>query len=390
MEILMNLIWFLTIATMLFGVFGEFGQFPFGSTSSISLLDIGSVVTIGFLVIWSIGISKKVVFPRVFYWLVGFGVCGVIGAIINNEWSGLVYLVRFIVYSLWCWVGYALVKSKVVTVNGWLWVLILSGILLFISGVIQLIWLPDLRVLESYGYDPHFNRMTGSLLDPNFFGGLMGVGLVVALNQFLEHKKKVGLIIAIIFGLGVVLSFSRSAYLMVGVMSMGLAFWRSKKLLIVLALIVGILFVTVPRFGDRVIGGFQADASAKERIESWQKGLTVWQSSPVFGVGFNNIRIVSEKEGLLKIFSSNGGNSGAGVDSSALFVMATTGVMGLICFGGFWGSVWRKVWENKSSNGVFLIVFCGLFIQSWFVNSLFLPIIMMWIYLWAGMVLAKE
>lgn len=386
----MNLIWFLTIATMLFGVFGEFGQFPFGSTSSISLLDIGSVVTIGFLVIWSIGISKKVVFPRVFYWLVGFGVCGVIGAIINNEWSGLVYLVRFIVYSLWCWVGYALVKSKVVTVNGWLWVLILSGILLFISGVIQLIWLPDLRVLESYGYDPHFNRMTGSLLDPNFFGGLMGVGLVVALNQFLEHKKKVGLIIAIIFGLGVVLSFSRSAYLMVGVMSMGLAFWRSKKLLIVLALIVGILFVTVPRFGDRVIGGFQADASAKERIESWQKGLTVWQSSPVFGVGFNNIRIVSEKEGLLKIFSSNGGNSGAGVDSSALFVMATTGVMGLICFGGFWGSVWRKVWENKSSNGVFLIVFCGLFIQSWFVNSLFLPIIMMWIYLWAGMVLAKE
>jgi hypothetical protein len=229
MEILMNLIWFLTIATMLFGVFGEFGQFPFGSTSSISLLDIGSVVTIGFLVIWSIGISKKVVFPRVFYWLVGFGVCGVIGAIINNEWSGLVYLVRFIVYSLWCWVGYALVKSKVVTVNGWLWVLILSGILLFISGVIQLIWLPDLRVLESYGYDPHFNRMTGSLLDPNFFGGLMGVGLVVALNQFLEHKKKVGLIIAIIFGLGVVLSFSRSAYLMVGVMSMGLAFWRSKK-----------------------------------------------------------------------------------------------------------------------------------------------------------------
>jgi hypothetical protein len=70
--------------------------------------------------------------------------------------------------------------------------------------------------------------------------------------------------------------------------------------------------------------------------------------------------------------------------------MATTGVMGLICFGGFWGSVWRKVWENKSSNGVFLIVFCGLFIQSWFVNSLFLPIIMMWIYLWAGMVLAKE
>jgi O-antigen ligase len=390
MEILMNLIWFLTIATMLFGVFGEFGQFPFGSTSSISLLDIGSVVTIGFLVIWSIGISKKVVFPRVFYWLVGFGVCGVIGAIINNEWSGLVYLVRFIVYSLWCWVGYALVKSKVVTVNGWLWVLILSGILLFISGVIQLIWLPDLRVLESYGYDPHLNRMTGSLLDPNFFGGLMGVGLVVALNQFLEHKKKVGLIIAIIFGLGVVLSFSRSAYLMVGVMSMGLAFWRSKKLLIVLALIVGILFVTVPRFGDRVIGGFQADASAKERIESWQKGLTVWQSSPVFGVGFNNIRIVSEKEGLLKIFSSNGGNSGAGVDSSALFVMATTGVMGLICFGGFWGSVWRKVWENKSSNGVFLIVFCGLFIQSWFVNSLFLPIIMMWIYLWAGMVLAKE
>lgn len=385
----MNLVWFLTIVSGLLGMLGEFGQFPFGSTSSVSLLDIGSVVTVGFLAIWQLGISKKLEFPKIYGWIVGFMLCGLIGAVVVKEWSGLVYLVRFGVYSLWLWVGYSLIKSGVAKITDFEKLLLISGVLLIFGGVGQMIWLPNLKSLEGFGYDPHINRMTGLFLDPNFFGALLVIVWGVCTTRWLFWKQKFDLVWMVVVSLGIVMSLSRSAYLMWLVVIVGLSLWQSKKLIVIMLAVGMVLVLTVPRVGERMMGGLRVDASASERLESWSKGVDIWKGSPVFGIGFDNIRIISEREGMLKTYSRDGGNSGAGVDSSLLLVLVTSGVVGLLFYIGFWAVVVKNIWSKRSGK-LFLVVLSGLFVESWFVNSLFLPIIMTWIFLWVGMLMAKE
>lgn len=385
----MNLVWFLTIGTILMGLLGEFGQFPFGSTSSVSLLDLGSVLTIGFLAVWQLGVQRKIAFPKAIWWLVGFELCGLLGLTWNAEWSGLIYWLRFGVYSLWVWVGYQLIRSKVIRIEDWHNLLVVAGVIMLIGGVFQLIFLADLHVLEGFGFDPHVDRMTGLFLDPNFFGALLGIAWIVVLNRFLVNKDNRDLWLVIAIGSGIILSLSRSAYLMMVVMVVLLALWKSKKLLIVALIVITLVLVAVPRVSQRVVGGLSVDASSRERIESWQKGVRIWQINPVIGIGFNNIRAVGQKNGWVKVFSSNGGNSGAGVDSSLLVVLATTGIIGLGAFGGFWLIVAKKCWNDPQSY-LLLVVMVGLFMESWFVNSLFLPLVMVWSYGWAGMILAKD
>lgn len=382
----MNLVWFLTIIAMIAGVMGEFGQFPFGSTTSVSLLDLVSLGCVMMLLIWQVGIKRQIYFSKYFWWLVGFEMCGLIGSLVIQEWSGLLYLLRFGVYVMWAWVGYSLGKSKFTLMSDWYKLIGLFGIGALLGGLGQMVVSPDMQRLSEFGFDPHNYRMSGLFLDPNFFGIVMAICTVVAVSRFLDKKRKGWLGLGVIFGFAVVLSFSRSAYLSLGVMMVGLSMWRSRRLLVILVVTL-VLLIAIPRVQSRVVGGLVGDVSARERIESWQKGVEIWQSSPIVGVGFDNIRSVGQKMNLTKVYSADGGNSGAGVDSSLIMVLATTGAVGLVLFGGFWVSVFRKAWRSER---LMVILFVGLLVDSWFINSLFWPIVMMWMYFSSGMVLAKD
>jgi O-antigen ligase len=211
------------------------------------------------------------------------------------------------------------------------------------------------------------------------------LGLV--LDRFLHRNEKRcfgGLILFII--IAIILTYSRSAYLMLFVFAFLLGVIRWKKILLVLLLGGVLLFLMSPRFSERIMGGITIDRSAVQRFSSWRRGLSIFQTSPVVGIGFNNFRAAQQKYNLFEPFSAEGGHSGAGVDSSLLLVLATTGVLGILLYLSFWFAVVKKMITHHSDFDI--IIFCvlaGLLVDSQFINSLFYPSIMLWYFTVLGL-----
>src|SRR3989344_3504700 len=109
----MNLIWFLTIGLIFSLVLGEFGQFPFASSVfSISLTDILLLITFFFLLIWQVGIKKEIKIFSHFKFLLLFWLVAFLSLVLSNNFSGVFYLVRFILYSLSFYLGIILATKK--------------------------------------------------------------------------------------------------------------------------------------------------------------------------------------------------------------------------------------------------------------------------------------
>lgn len=386
----MYLIWFLTIGTLFSTLFGEFGKYPFASpSSSISITDIFLSLTIGFLLIWEIGIKKRIQIPFPFKLMLVFWGIGVVSLLFSTHISGGLYLLRFILYSSSFWLGYLLIKSAPERLDAILSIIISLGIGIGILGFLQLIVFPDFAPLTAYGYDPHQFRLSSSFLDPNFAGAFLAISFILSIFRYLQKKERNMLLASLFLALAIVFTFSRSAYLMVVSMLFVFGLFRYRKILLVLVVVVAFLFLFVPRFSDRIKGGFLVDASASERISSWQVGMTVFYHEPVLGVGFDNIRQAYQQYNLLKTYSANGGHSGAGVDSSLILVLATTGIVGFISFLSFWGYILYSGVINLFNREnqmmfVLVVVLLGIFIDSEFINSLFFPAIMLITFLLTG------
>lgn len=387
----MNLVWFLTIATILSLILGEFGQYPFSQTFfSISATDILLSLTIGLLLIWQIGIKRSFQIPNIFKLLILFWMVALFSLGFAGNFEGGLYLVRFILYSLSLILGYYLVKEKESNFDRISLVIILSGTLFLLAGFAQLIFYPRLEQLEILGYDPHQYRLVSTFLDPNFAGVFLNILFLLTLFRWFKSKRVIWQVLASLFLLGVVLTFSRSAYVMLIVQIFILGVIKNKKIILATVFVTLIIYMTVPKVTERINGAFNLDKSAQERVESWQKGIIIFQKNPVLGVGFNNLKAALSRYNLVEVFSKDGGHSASGVDSSILTTLATTGVLGLLVYLSFWIMILMKslraITKNKSDNfsPVMLSILIGLFVNSQFINSLFYPPNMLIIYLLVG------
>lgn len=102
------------------------------------------------------------------------------------------------------------------------------------------------------------------------------------------------------------------------------------------------------------------------------------------GVGFDAYRYAQSKEGFLK---ENVGtsHSGAGTDNSFLFVFATTGVVGLLIYL-FATYKLLKASYKKSTlpSRVLFASYMALMVGSFFVNALFYPFLLIWLWILMG------
>lgn len=383
---------FLFIAAFLSLSLGEFGQYPFGQTGfSLSATDVLVFLNLAVMLIWNIGIKKNLALPKNFFWLAGFWAIGIFSLLVNFNFSGWLYLFRFIVYSGAFYLAFHLVKSKILDWGEFLTLVKLVSVIVAVLGLVQLIIYPDLEPLSGYGYDPHKYRLFSTFLDPNFAGTFLSFSAIFisagllnkklsGFKQFLKENK-FDLISGLLILVSIILTFSRSAYLMLFSGLFILLVFKRKLLLIPLFLIPLILYLIFPPFSDRINGVINLDKSASERILSWEKGLTIFQQNPLFGVGFNNIRQAAEKLNLNKTYSADGGNSGAGIDSSLIFVMATTGIAGIAVYFIFLFKILfdciNRIIRKKSEFALaFFASLAGLLLNSFFINSLFFPVIM--------------
>lgn len=339
----MNLVLFLYIAAFFSIALGEFGQFPFGRTDfSVSATDILLTMCLTALLIWNIGIRKNLVIPKNFIYLILFWAIALISLLFSLDLSGWFYLVRFIIYSSTFYLTFHLVKARLLGLQEFLTLIKIGVMTLAIFGVFQLIIFPDLEVLTMYGYDPHKFRIFSTFLDPNFFGAFLVFGFILSLHELVSKKYLNfhdylkenhwnliwnGMLVA-----SIIFTFSRSAYLMLALAMLILLSVKNRKLLLFSVILFIVLYFTFPIFNQRINGAIRIDASASGRFSSWDKGLEIFQKNPVLGVGFNNVRNYSRENNLVQLFSSDGGNSGSGIDSSFIFIMTTTGLIGLVSF----------------------------------------------------------
>lgn len=382
----MNLVKFLFIFTLFTIILGEFGKYPFGLASqAVSLTDITLTTTLIFFAVWKFGVEKeKIKLPRPYIILVGFLGVGLLSLFISGNLSGIFYLIRFFVFIQVFLISYFLIKDKFIKLYDLAKIVVLAGIIISITGFLQLIFYPDLKYFSDFGYDPHIGRLSASFLDPNFVGGFLNLCLVCLVPLRKRLKPAILIVLGISIISAVIFTFSRSAYLQLLIQLFVIGLFLNRKILLFLIIIPVILYFSVPRFAERISGAFKVDVTSKERIQSWEKGWSVIKSNPLVGVGFNNLRSVSVENNLIKSFSPDGGHSGAGVDSSLLFTAATTGFTGLAVYlffiffnlYAFFKSLVRNI---KFDFGfVPFVITIGLLAHSFFVNSLYFPPIMLY------------
>ena len=390
----MQLVWFLTIGAIFSIVLGEFGQYPFGSTTfSISFTDFFIGVIMMLLLIWQVQtktLPKKI--PKFLWFYLVFWLICIISLVVSMRFSGITYLVRFLIYSSSVYLGYSLIQAKVTNYVRIFQVIFISGVLLSLVGFFQFYFYPDLEPLYMYGFDPHKNRLFSTFLDPNLLGTYLNISLISGLCLYWRNRTgfwtsqndKLKLFLIGVIVAAIVLTFSRSAYVMLVVELLIFFSFYSRRILfgiVVLGLLIGLFVQPVQ---ERIRGAFSVDQSASERIVSWQNGVYLVSRNPVLGVGFNNIRESQIENKLLRTNQKSDVNSGSGLDSSLLFVGATTGIIGLLSFISLFIYLAISLLQNwKSEIKLFAVCLIALsfaiMINSQFINSLFFtPILFVW------------
>lgn len=307
----------------------------------------------------------------------------------------LAYLLRLISYSLVFFFVLNISDSKKVFEKFYS-IAIWGGLIFAFLGFLQLIFFPSFEGMVQYGWDPHVKRLLSTFFDPNYAGGFLVFvnSLILSRMLFTQNKAEKGLwFFAFLFVLlAIILTYSRSTYLAVGISVLVIGLLKSWRLLLFGALTLIIAFFAFPRMQQRILGGFSLDVTAKMRLDSYQQAQKIIEDNLIIGVGYNNLRSVREEYG--QILSATQHAAG-GFDSSFLTILATTGIIGFIAY--LWLichmliDAFKEFWDKKSPpimRGLGLGIFAGtlgLVAHSQFVNSLLYPHIMLYLFIVLGL-----
>lgn len=302
------------------------------------------------------------------------------------------YLARLIEYLALYFVIWDVVRQDGNRVF-WMRALLLTVLLVVIGGFAQYILVPDFSFAVEYGWDPHVGRLLGTFFDPNFIAGFLSLALALTLSLLTSRQPNYRIALSILAAalfVAIILTFSRSGYLALAAVIGVIGLLRSRWLLMVSIVGFAVAVLMIPRIQERLTEGFEQGQSASFRITSWTNALAVWETSPIIGVGYNAYRYSQDRLGLVNLEKS--GNAGAGADSSMLFILATTGVVGglawLYLLWRIIGVAWRDL--PRGDLGLALLAsLCALAIHSQFVNSFFFIWIMLWFWLLVGLTQAE-
>jgi len=341
----------------------------------VYLFDIVMALYVYFGFIYLFGVKKKMRLPKSFVPFLLFVLIMIISGVANlhkYESSQFVvigfYGVRFLLY-----VFGALITSNIVDNQDILKAFVFSGLFVVLVGFLQLLVLPDFGVLDPLsGWDSHKNRLASTFFDPNFVGSYLVLCFVIA---FFNNKNKYFLIKLILL-IGIVLTFSRSAWGMLAVVVLIFGLIRNGKILLVAGILSFSAYFAVPRIQTRLVGITDPSDSASLRLVSWKNGWEIAKDNLLLGVGFNAIKYVQQEYGYLTPDTVTNHNA-SGADSSLLVVLITTGISGLFMF--LFGMLWPIV---RRKNLFLALIIIPLILESQFINSLFYPQIM---FLWLSM-----
>lgn len=387
------------ILLLLFLPFGEILRFNIDNNIFLKPLDVVAVL-IAIIVCSNYLRNKSFRIAFSWYYFL-FPSIGFISLLLNSYWLkptelfvSFLYLIRWISYlSLFFAIGQVDKKfRKKIEVF-----LLVDGIIVLFIGYIQFFFYPSLRNLFYLGWDEHLYRMFSSFFDPNFVGAFFVLYLIFIICLFWCNKRKSRnfvlfySLLSTITLFAIFLTYSRSALLML--ITSGIAFFsliqRKKFILLLLGAILAFVLIISPYFYIENLDLFRTNSSLA-RLTTTQHALQIIQSHPLIGVGFDSYRYVQIRYHFTKEATDFPANSAAGVDTSLLFVCATTGIMGFISYCYMWFRLFilarskLRIQEDYYAV-IFITSSVGLFINALFINSLFYAEIMAWMWIIAGM-----
>ena len=226
---------------------------------------------------------------------------------------------------------------------------------LAVLGLLQYLLIPDTRFLAVLNWDDHYYRLISTVFDPNYLGLIFVLGLVLFNLKILPSLI---LLIALLF------TYSRSSYLALIVVGFYLALIKKKFKIFIFAFFALIFALyLLPRPGGEGVK-LERWFSVESRLGNYREGFGLWQKSPVSGLGFNTLRYFR---------NDPISHAAAGLDNSFLFVLATTGIIGLLTYLNLLKSLWQTSLLLKLS-------LVAILVHSLFQNSLFYPLIMIWLW----------
>lgn len=373
---------------LVFYPLGEITRIPIGD-SAITFIDV-AVISLGLIWILKFIAKKRKIKGRLINPISIFVFVLFLSLIYNFKrltlyqfMASFLYLARWIFYSL----VYLVVKDIDINVKKYIPILLkASGALIILIGFAFYFLYPDLRNLRYLGWDEHLYRNFSSFLDPNFAGIFYVLYFVFIFDSFNWEKirSKSQLFNSSLIMLSIVsvlTTFSRSAYIsfIVAVLSFAIVKKQIKHLFVILLFIIGIFLFsnfTLRSEGTNIV----REASGKARVDSMKNAFTIFKDNPIIGVGFDSYRYAQRRYGFIdenKMLI----HSAAGTDNSFLFILATSGIIGFLAFIYLLYNLFNFSIKSPSLF-ISLIVLC---VDSLFLNSLFYPSLMLWVWILAGL-----
>lgn len=265
--------------------------------------------------------------------------------------------------------------------------LLVVSIVSAIFGWVQYIKFPALRSLMVLGWDEHLYRLAGTFLDPTYLGLIIVFGLCTSIIRMMEVRKKwMNVFIGIFLLISLAYTYSRASYLafFAGLLVI-LYFYRKLKYFILSIAGFFIIMLLLPTSKNQILS-FTREFTAQARIENYIQTLLIFKNSPVIGVGYDNLCLA--KAQLIGRFNPSS-HSCSGSDSSILFILATTGIIGLIIF---INSIYKILSHTKNDESSITLkaLFAALLIHSFFSNSAFYPWIMGYLIIFLAINLRSE
>lgn len=401
----MGLLKILFSLTLLMLPLGELVRYQSSTAVGITANDI----LIGILVIYWLSYHlcrrKKIKSSYLTKPLIFFTVICLLSLIVNSGFLNLeefgisfLYIVRWIFYALLFFIVSEFDKSfkhKILVF------ILLDISLVLLGGFVQYFLYPNLRNLYYLGWDEHLYRMFSSFLDPNFLGEFLVLNFIFVsafiMKYFKTNNLKLFLYLMLdsVILIAIILTYSRSALIMLVVSVFSFFMLTGIKkiyIFVFLILLTSIIFLS-PRAFKTEGTNLLRSTSSSARLASAKEAIYIFEKNPIIGVGFDAYRYAQIRYGFQTDQIKQVSHAGSGTDSSLLFVLATTGIIGLAAYLFMWFRILKCQYQkilgmdknSKVMGLIFILSAAGLFFGSIFINSLFYPSIMEWIWIVAAL-----
>lgn len=342
-------------------LWGNLYKFSFFSSDvHLSLLDIVVFLIFIFSTKKILNIYRPLIVPITSFTLVAL-LSLIIGTFrfgVNAGLIGSFYLIRWIIYTtLFVTLGSRIQITK----------LRILGMGTVIMGILQYALYPDIRSLTVAEWDPHYYRVVSTFLDPGFTGIIIVFTLILFTLKPLRNRV-LNLLVWFVSYITLALTYSRASYLAFLVAFAWISWYKkSWKLFVGIALLFVVTIFVLPTSPGGEGVKLERTSTILARIDNWKNTIFIFGKNPILGVGFNTYRYA---QGVNLV-----SHSGAGADSSLLFVAATTGIIGLLAY------LWylRRLYTLNPVAYTLQATIVALLVHSLFLNSLFYPAVMLWI-----------